>query len=44
LFVGDMLKTRNAKLMCRIVQAAYLGEKLALENPASLNQIKRAAR
>jgi acetyl-CoA synthetase len=44
LFVGDMLKTRNAKVMRRIVHAAYLGEKLALENPASLNQIKRAAR
>jgi hypothetical protein len=44
LFVGDMLKTGNAKVMRRIVHAAYLGEKLALENPASLNQIKRAAR
>jgi hypothetical protein len=34
--------------MCRIVRAAYLGEKLgdtsALENPASLDEIKRAAK
>ncbi len=48
IFVGDIPKTRNAKVMRRIVRAAYLGEKLgdtsALENPASLDQIKRAAR
>jgi acetyl-CoA synthetase len=47
LFVGDIPKTRNAKVMRRIVRAAYLGEKLgdtsALENPASLDEIKRAA-
>jgi acetyl-CoA synthetase len=47
-FVGDIPKTRNAKVMRRIVRAAYLGEKLgdtsALENPASLDQIKRAAK
>jgi len=47
LFVGDIPKTRNAKVMRRIVRAAYLGEKLgdtsALENPASLNEIKHAA-
>jgi acetyl-CoA synthetase len=47
LFVGDIPKTRNAKVMRRIVRAAYLGEKLgdtsALENPGSLDQIKRAA-
>ncbi len=46
-FVGDIPKTRNAKVMRRIVRAAYLGEKLgdtsALENPASLDEIKRAA-
>jgi acetyl-CoA synthetase len=45
--VGDIPKTRNAKVMRRIVRAAYLGEKLgdtsALENPASLDEIKRAA-
>jgi len=48
LFVGDIPKTRNAKVVRRIVRAAYLGEKLsdisALENPASLDEIKRAAR
>jgi len=47
IFVGDIPKTRNAKVMRRVVRAAYLGEKLgdtsALENPASLNEIKRAA-
>ena len=46
-FVGDIPKTRNAKVMRRIVRAAFLGEKLgdtsALENPASLNEIKLAA-
>ncbi|MBO0694766.1 MAG: AMP-binding protein, partial [Verrucomicrobia bacterium] len=44
-FVADIPKTRNAKVMRRIVRAAYLGEKLgdtsALENPASLDEIKR---
>ena len=48
LFVGDIPKTRNAKVMRRIVRAAYLGEKLgdtsALENPASLEEIKRRLR
>jgi len=47
-FVTDIPKTRNAKVMRRIVRAAYLGEKLgdtsALENPASLDQIQRAAK
>jgi len=47
LFVGDIPKTRNAKVMRRVVRAAYLGEKLgdtsALENPASLEEIKRLA-
>ena len=47
LFVGDIPKTRNAKVMRRIVRAAYIGEKLgdtsALENPASLEEIKRLA-
>ena len=46
IFVGDIPKTRNAKVMRRIGRAAYLGEKLgdtsALENPASLNEIQRA--
>jgi len=47
LFVGDIPKTRNTKVMGRIVRAAYLGEKLgdtsALENLAWLEEIKRAA-
>src|SRR5256886_10164839 len=46
-FVPDIPQTRNAKVMRRIVRAAYIGEKLgdtsALENPASLDEIKRAA-
>ena len=46
-FVADIPKTRNAKVMRRVVRAAYLGEKLgdisALENPASLEEIKRTA-
>jgi acetyl-CoA synthetase len=44
LFVGDIPKTRDAKVMRRIVRAAYLGDTSALENPASLNEIKRAAK
>jgi acetyl-CoA synthetase len=47
LFVDDIPKTRNAKVMRRVVRAAYLGKKLgdtsALENPAALEDIKRAA-
>jgi acetyl-CoA synthetase len=46
LFVGDIPKTRNAKVMRRIARAAYLGETLgdtsALENPGSLEEIRRA--
>lgn len=48
LFVGDIPKTRNAKVMRRIVRAAFLGEKLgdisALENPASLEEIAKCGR
>jgi acetyl-CoA synthetase len=48
LFVGDIPKTRNAKVMRRVVRAAYLGEKLgdtsALENPGSLEEIQRVTR
>ncbi len=47
LFVADIPKTRNAKVMRRLVRAAYIGEKLndtsALENPASLEEIRRVA-
>ena len=46
LFVGDIPKTRNAKVMRRIVRAAYIGEKLgdtsALENPGAVEEIARA--
>jgi len=42
IFVGDIPKTRNAKVMRRIVRAAYLGDTSALENRASVDQIKRA--
>jgi acetyl-CoA synthetase len=47
IFVSDIPKTRNAKVMRRVVRAAYLGKKLgdtsALENPTSLDEIQRAA-
>src|SRR5438477_5605786 len=47
IFVGDIPKTRNAKVMRRLVRAALLGVKMGdtsgLENPASLDGIKRAA-
>jgi len=47
LFVGDIPKTRNAKVMRRIVRAAYIGEKLgdtsALENPSSLEEIHKVS-
>jgi acetyl-CoA synthetase len=48
LFVADIPKTRNAKVMRRIVRAAYIGEKLgdtsALENPGSLEEITKSGR
>jgi acetyl-CoA synthetase len=48
LFVADIPKTRNAKIMRRIVRAAYIGEKLgdtsALENPGSLEEITKSGR
>jgi acetyl-CoA synthetase len=48
LFVADIPKTRNAKVMRRIVRAAYIGEKLgdtsALENPGSLEEITKSRR
>jgi acetyl-CoA synthetase len=47
LFVADIPRTRNAKVMRRVARAAYLGEQLgdtsALENPGSLEEIKRVA-
>ncbi len=43
-FVSAIPKTRNAKIMRRVIRAAYLGENAgdlsALENPNTLNEIK----
>ncbi len=47
-FVADMPKTRNAKVMRRVIRAVYLGDELgdlsSLENPQSLDAIRRVAR
>jgi acetyl-CoA synthetase len=44
-FVGDLPKTRNAKVMRRLIRAAYLGDETgdvsALENPQSMEEIRR---
>jgi acetyl-CoA synthetase len=44
-FVSDLPKTRNAKVMRRVIRAAYLGEALgdlsSLENPAAVAEIER---
>lgn len=43
LFVDDLPKTRNAKIMRRVIRAAYLdqptGDLTSLENPAAVDQI-----
>jgi acetyl-CoA synthetase len=45
-FVGDIPKTRNAKLMRRVIRAAYLGQPpgdlSALLNPEAVEQVRRA--
>jgi acetyl-CoA synthetase len=45
-FVGDLPKTRNAKVMRRLIRAAYLGQPLgdtsSLENPGAVEDIKHA--
>ena len=45
-FVRDLPKTRNAKLMRRVVRAAFLGEATgdlsSLENPQAVEEIRRA--
>jgi acetyl-CoA synthetase len=45
-FVADLPKTRNAKVMRRVIRAAYLGHDLgdltALENPRSVEGIRKA--
>ncbi|MCA1608875.1 MAG: hypothetical protein LC730_05385 [Acidobacteria bacterium] len=47
-FVSALPKTRNAKIMRRVVRAAYLGEDpgdlSALEDPNSVEQIKQAVK
>jgi acetyl-CoA synthetase len=47
-FLGDLPKTRNAKLMRRVIRAAYLGEPpgdlSALVNPEAVEQIQQMAR
>jgi acetyl-CoA synthetase len=46
-FVKDLPKTRNAKVMRRVIRAAYLGldpgDTSSLENPAALEDIRHAA-
>jgi acetyl-CoA synthetase len=45
-FVRDIPKTRNAKLMRRVIRAVYLGrdpgDLSALENPQAVEEIRRA--
>jgi acetyl-CoA synthetase len=45
-FVRDLPKTRNAKVMRRVIRAAYLdqdpGDLSSLENPAAVDEIRRA--
>ncbi|MGH7905839.1 MAG: AMP-binding enzyme, partial [Candidatus Binataceae bacterium] len=47
-FVSELPKTRNAKIMRRIIRAIHLGrdpgDLSALENPGSINLIPRASR
>ena len=47
LFVSDLPKTRNAKVMRRVVRSAYLGEDpgdiSSLANPESVEEIRKAA-
>jgi acetyl-CoA synthetase len=45
-FVAALPKTRNAKVMRRVIRAAFLGEDAgdlsALENPQAVEEIKKA--
>jgi acetyl-CoA synthetase len=47
-FVGDLPKTRNAKVMRRVIRAAYMkqdaGDLSALENPEAVEEIRKASR
>ena len=46
LFVSDLPKTRNAKVMRRMIRAAYLGQELgdtgSLVNPEAVEEIRKA--
>jgi acetyl-CoA synthetase len=46
LFVADLPKTRNAKVMRRMIRAAYLGQDpgdtSSLVNPEAVEEIRRA--
>ncbi len=46
LFVSDLPKTRNAKVMRRVIRSAYLnqqpGDLSALENPQAVEEIRKA--
>jgi acetyl-CoA synthetase len=46
-FVGDLPKTRNAKVMRRVIRSTYLGEApgdlSSLENPSAVEEIAKAA-
>jgi acetyl-CoA synthetase len=47
-FVADLPKTRNAKVMRRVIRATYIGEPpgdlSALENPQAVEAVKRVSR
>ncbi len=47
-FVESLPKTRNAKVMRRVIRSAYLGEDAgdlsALENPSAVEEIKKLSR
>jgi acetyl-CoA synthetase len=47
LWVRDLPKTRNAKIMRRVIRAAYLGQPpgdiTALENPGAVEEIAGCA-
>ena len=46
-FVSDLPKTRNAKIMRRVIRAGYLGQEMgdlsALENPLAVDEIQHAS-
>ena len=46
-FVGDLPKTRNAKIMRRVIRASYLGQEAgdlsALENPLAVDEVRKVS-